>query len=221
MFETIEPIQPDPILGLNEAFQADPNPKKVNLTVGAFTDDEGIVPVLDCVTSAARHVVETETTKAYLNIAGDPVFRRGVGELLAGSSAELRSERAVTVQAPGGTGGLRVIADFVKQNFPSSSVWLSQPTWPNHPNVFRAAGVPVHTYAYYDAANHCLNFPAMLAAVNRIPADDLLVVHGCCHNPTGADLSLQQWIELADVLRQRRILADRRFCLPGICYRAR
>jgi aromatic-amino-acid transaminase len=184
----------DPILGLTEAFNADSNPKKVNLGVGVYYDESGKVPLLECVRRAENLLLEQAAPWAYLPIDGLPAYDRAVRELVFGSdSAALKENRIVTVQALGGTGGLKVGADFLRSILPGAEVWISDPTWENHRGLFENAGFTVRTYPYYDASTHGVNLEAMRAALRSMPAGSIVVLHACCHNPTGADLSADQW----------------------------
>ena len=203
MFETIEMAPADAILGLTEAFKADPNPKKINLGVGVYKDAAGKTPVLRAVKLAEERILAEENTKSYLPIDGSPTYAAAAQALLFGPDHEIvTSQRAVTAQTPGGTGALRVAGDFVARKFPDATVWISDPTWPNHPGVFKASGLKVATYPYFDKATHGVAFDAMLAALAQVPAGDVVVLHGACHNPTGVDLTPAQWHQVADVLAQ-------------------
>ena len=216
MFEQFAPAPPDAILGLTEAFKKDPNPKKVNLGVGIYKDAQGRTPILVSVKRAEERILQEENTKNYLSIDGSPEYGAAVQELLFGADHEIiRSNRSITAQAPGGTGALRVAADFIATMFPGARVWLSDPTWPNHPSVFKAAGLTTAVYPYFDAANNGVAFAAMLAAIKQIPASDVVLLHGCCHNPTGADLSLAQWQEVAAVVAERKLLPLVDFAYQG------
>jgi aspartate/tyrosine/aromatic aminotransferase len=216
MFEHVTPAPPDAILGLTEAFRKDPNPKKVNLGVGVYKDAQGRTPILASVKRAEERLLQHEGTKSYLPIDGSPEYANLVQELLFGKSHEaLTSQRAITVQAPGGTGALRVAADFVARLSPNARVWLSDPTWPNHPNVFRAAGLAVSTYPYFEATRNGIHFEAMLSTIQQIPAGDVLLVHGCCHNPTGSDLTAGQWERIAQVVAERKLLPLIDFAYQG------
>lgn len=213
MFESLTAAPPDAILGLNEAFKDDPSPHKVNLGVGVFKDSAGATPVLACVKEAERRLVDTETTKSYLPIDGHPGYGRHVPQLLFGDSVE--SSRAGTIQTPGGTGALRVAGDFVHAMFPNAKLWLSNPTWANHPNVFTAAGLRIETYGYYDPEAMGLDFAAMLSDLKKVTAGDVVLLHGCCHNPTGVDLSLSQWQEIGALLSERKALPLVDFAYQG------
>jgi len=184
----------DPILGLTEAFNADSNPRKVNLGVGVYYDENGKVPLLECVRRAESLLLEQAAPRAYLPIDGLPAYDRAVRELVFGSdSPALKESRIVTVQALGGTGGLKVGADFLHGILPGAEAWISDPTWENHRGLFENAGFAVRSYAYYDASTHGVNFEGMRAALRSMPAGSIVVLHACCHNPTGADLSAAQW----------------------------
>jgi len=215
MFEQLEAAKPDPILGLTEAFRSDPNPAKINLTVGVYMDAEGRTPVLQTVKQAERQILENQQTKGYLPMTGSPEFGQAIGKLLFGDAHTAMANRIRTAQTPGGTGALRVAGDFLHTLFPQATLWLSQPTWPNHPGVFAAADVPVATYPYFDTASNSLDFSAMLAKLETLPAGDVVLLHGCCHNPTGVDPTLQQWQQIAEVLRDRQLLPLIDFAYQG------
>jgi aromatic-amino-acid transaminase len=207
MFEHLEPYAGDPILSLNEAFQKDSRPHKVNLSIGIYFDDAGRIPVLDCVRQAEAQMLETSAPKPYLPIEGAAAMRSAVQALLLGAGHEaITSGRIATLQTVGSSGGLKVGADFIKRWFPGSGVWVSDPTWDNHRAMFEGAGVAVHTYPYYDPATGGLKFDAMLAAVDALPPRSVVLLHACCHNPTGVDLTPAQWQALIPVLRQRELL---------------
>jgi aspartate/tyrosine/aromatic aminotransferase len=216
MFESINTAPPDPILGLGEAFKKDSNPKKINLSVGVYKDAQGNTPVLASVKEAERRLLEGEKTKNYLSIEGLPDYGRYVRELLFGPQSEIvTSGRAVTAQTPGGTGSLRVAADFLKKQLPMAKVWMSKPTWANHPAIFQAAGFTVETYPYIDASGKSLDFPAMLDALKTVAPTDIVLLHACCHNPTGIDPTLEQWKQIADVLQDRGALPLVDFAYQG------
>lgn len=201
MFESIQAAAPDAILGLNEAFRNDSRTGKINLTVGVYKDETGNTPVLACVKEAERRLVDTETSKGYLPIDGDADYCRLVAELNFGTGHEvLESGRSVTAQAPGGTGALRVAGDFLTATGSARTVWCSTPTWPNHPKVFEASGLEVRNYAYFDAPSHGVNLDEMLNAIRLMPAGDVICLHACCHNPTGADPSSDDWKKIADAV---------------------
>ncbi len=216
MFESIALAPSDPILGLNDAFAKDANPEKINLGVGVFQDASGTTPILACVKEAERRLVAGETSKGYLAISGSPQYGRQVAKLVFGADHPAVAEgRVATAHTPGGTGGLRVAADFIKHNFPVAKIWMSEPTWPNHPTVSRAAGVETATYPYFDAATNGLAFDKLLAAMREIPQGDVLLLHGCCHNPTGVDPTAEQWSAIADVVDQRGLLPLVDFAYQG------
>lgn len=208
MFDHLEPYAGDPILSLNEAFQKDPRADKVNLSIGIYFDDAGRIPVLDCVRQAEAQMLAASGPKPYLPIEGSAAARSAVQGLLFGADHEaVRSGRVATLQTVGSSGGLRVGADFIKRWLPDSSLWVSDPTWDNHRAMFEGAGIAVHTYPYYDAATGGLHFDAMLAALRGLPPRSVVLLHACCHNPTGVDLTAAQWGALIPVLRERELLA--------------
>ncbi|MBP85520.1 MAG: aromatic amino acid aminotransferase [Planctomycetaceae bacterium] len=216
MFENLEVAPPDAILGLTEAFKNDPNPQKINLSVGVYKDADGTTPILKCVKEAERKLLDEEQSKGYLGIDGLADFGRHARQLLFGEGHEaLTSGRAVSVQTPGGTGALRVAADFLKRKFANSRIWCSKPTWVNHPKVFEAADRQVETYDYIDAAGTGLNFEAMADSLQQIPAGDVVLLHGCCHNPTGIDPTPDQWKRIADIVHERRLLPLIDFAYQG------
>lgn len=216
MFEHISPAPPDSILGLGEAFKGDPNPRKINLSVGVYKDARGNTPVLASVKEAERRLLDAEKTKNYLSIEGLPDYGRYVRELLFGGEHEIvRSQRAVTAQTPGGTGSLRVAADFLKKQLPLATAWMSKPTWANHPAIFQAAGLAVEQYPYIDAAGRSLDFAAMLEGLKQVRPGDIVLLHACCHNPTGIDPTLEQWKQIADVVYERQALPLVDFAYQG------
>jgi aromatic-amino-acid transaminase len=194
LFSAIEMAPRDPILGITEAFNADTNTAKINLGVGVYYDDKGKVPLLECVQKAEAKLMEQPTPRTYLPIEGLAAYDKAVQELVFGAdSAVIQEKRALTVQAIGGTGALKIGADFLKRFLPTSDVYISDPSWENHRALFESAGFTVHNYAYYDAATRGVNFDGMLAALKAMPAGSIVVLHACCHNPTGADLTQDQW----------------------------
>ena len=207
MFQHLEPYAGDPILSLNEAFQKDSRKDKVNLSIGIYFDDAGRIPVLDCVRQAEAQMLALGAAKPYLPIEGSAVARTAVQHLLFGDEHEaVRSGRVATLQTVGSSGGLRVGADFIKRWLPGSALWVSDPTWDNHRAMFEGAGITVHTYPYYDPATGGLQFDAMLASLRTLPPRSVVLLHACCHNPTGVDLSPAQWDALIPVLRERDLL---------------
>ncbi len=200
MFEKLDMAPADPILGLSAAFKSDSNPQKINLGVGVYQDSSGKTPILESVKEAEKRILAHATSKTYLAIEGAPEYASAVQSLLLGSDHEIRTtSRAVTVQSPGGTGALRIAGDFLQRHYPGAKIWLSQPTWANHPKIFAAAGLAVQSYAYFDAATNSLDFAALLASLRAIPAGDIALLHGCCHNPTGVDPTPEQWVQIADI----------------------
>ncbi len=206
-FSHLEPYAGDPILSLNDAFQKDPRVDKVNLSIGIYFDDAGRIPVLDCVRQAEAQMLADSGTKSYLPIEGSAAMRGAVQQLLFGAGHEaLTSGRVATLQTVGSSGGLKVGADFIKRWLPGSALWVSDPTWDNHRAMFEGAGVPVHTYPYYDPATGGLKFAEMLATLQGLPARSVVLLHACCHNPTGVDLTREQWAQLIPVLKARELL---------------
>src|SRR5215213_7742639 len=202
------PMAPsDPILGITEAFVADQNPKKVNLGVGVYYDDNGKVPVLECVRRAQAERAKASPPFSYLPIDGLAAYDRAVQDLVFGKGAPVIAEkRAVTIQAIGGTGGLKIGADFLKQIAPQSEVWISDPSWENHRQLFEAAGFKVRNYPYYDAKTRGLDFPGVRSALDSLPAGTIVVLHACCHNPTGVDLSEANWKEVLGIVQKRGLI---------------
>lgn len=217
MFQSVEPAPPDAILGLSDAFRADPSSNKVNLTVGVYTDATGVTPVMACVKSAERILLDQETSKTYLGIDGLPAYDQFVPRLMLGTNhVAITEQRVITAQTPGGTGALRVAADWLSTSFPGSTVWLSTPTWPNHPHVFHAGHCQTKSYAYYDTARNEIDFPAMCESLSQVQPGDVVVLHGCCHNPTGADLKDTQWNEVAALLKQHQAIPLVDFAYQGL-----
>jgi aromatic-amino-acid transaminase len=197
------PMAPsDPILGVTEAFVADPNPRKVNLGVGVYYDDAGKIPLLECVRHAESERLKTAPDRGYLPIDGLAAYDRVVQELVFGS----QKGNIVTVQALGGTGGLRIGADFLRRISPGAQLWISDPSWENHRQLFEAAGFTVSSYPYYDAKTHGLDFAGMQHALGALPAGSIVVLHACCHNPTGVDLSREQWGKVLDIVMSRGLV---------------
>jgi len=208
IFQSVELAPRDPILGITEAFNADPNPNKVNLGVGVYSDDNGKVPVLECVKRAEQLLAAEISPRTYLPIDGMPAYVRAVQNLILGDdSAAVREQRVVGVQALGGTGALKIAADFLFRIDPTSQsksqVWISNPSWENHRALFESAGFVVKNYPYYDAATRGLDFDAMVNALQTLPTGDIVVLHACCHNPTGADLTPEQWTRVIEIVKAR------------------
>ncbi|CAD6539176.1 Tyrosine aminotransferase [Paraburkholderia hiiakae] len=207
MFEHIDAYPGDPILSLNENFQKDPRQNKVNLSIGIYFDDEGRLPVMKAVHAAEAAILEEPGPKPYLPMAGFAQYRDAVQALVFGAECPSRAAgRIATVQTLGGSGALKVGADFIKRYFATSQVWVSDPTWENHRFIFERAGFTVNTYPYYDEVTGGLKFEAMLSAIDALPAKSVVLLHACCHNPTGVDLDRAQWERLIDVLQKRDLL---------------
>jgi aromatic-amino-acid transaminase len=207
LLATVELAPRDPIMGVTEAFNADPNPRKVNLGVGVYCDDTGKVPLLECVKHAEREMTDKASPRSYLPIDGIPTYDREVCALLFGADADVISAgRAVTVQALGGTGALKVGADFLRRFAPGAQVWISDPSWENHRALFEGAGFTVNTYPYYDAPTRGLDFAGMRAALETLPAGSIVLLHACCHNPTGVDPTAAQWGEIISIVRARGLV---------------
>ncbi|MFZ2989031.1 aromatic amino acid transaminase [Ideonella sp.] len=207
MFSHIEPYAGDPILTLNEDFQKDPRSDKINLSIGIYFDDAGRIPVMEAVRQAEQRISHQTGPKPYLPMEGLPAFRSEVQTLLFGAQhPALQAERVATIQSVGSSGGLKVGADFIKRWFPEAAIWVSDPTWDNHKAVFEGAGLTVHSYPYYDAATGGLRFEAMLDALRQLPPRSVVLLHACCHNPTGVDLTPAQWDALLPVLREGALM---------------
>ena len=207
MFSHVDAYPGDPILTLNEDFQKDPRPGKINLSIGIYFDDAGKLPVMGAVREAEAALLSAIGPKPYLPMSGAPDYRQAVQSLLFGAQHEaVTSGRIATIQTIGGSGALKVGGDFLKRYFPSSQVWVSDPTWDNHRAMFEGAGFTVNTYPYYDPSTGGLKFDAMLSAIDALPAKSIVLLHACCHNPTGVDLSQDQWKALTAVLKARDLL---------------
>ena len=207
MFEHIDAYPGDPILTLNENFQKDPRETKVNLSIGIYFDDEGRLPVMGAVRQAEAALLAEAGPKPYLPMSGFAQYREAVQALVFGAQCPSRAAgRIASVQTVGGSGALKVGADFIKRYFPMSQVWVSDPSWENHRFIFERAGFTVNTYPYYDEATGGLKFDAMLSAISALPPKSVVLLHACCHNPTGVDLERAQWEQLIDVLQARDLL---------------
>ena len=208
MFQHVEAYPGDPILSLNEAFGKDPRPNKINLSIGIYFDDAGKIPMLPSVRAAEHKVVADAGARPYLPMEGAANFRTAVQELLFGKeSAAVKAGRVVTMQMVGSSGGLKIGGDFIKRYFPASTMLVSDPTWDNHRAVFEGCGITVKTYPYYDAATGGLRFDAMLEALKAAEKHSVVLLHACCHNPTGVDLTKAQWQALVPVLKARELIA--------------
>ena len=207
LFATVEMAPRDPILGLNEQFNADPNPAKVNLGVGVYFDETGKLPLLKCVQEAEKMMMEAPKARGYLPIDGIAAYDKAVQGLVFGADSEaVKAGRIATVQALGGTGGLKIGADLLKRMNPGAKVLISDPSWENHRALFESAGFPVESYAYYDAARRGVDFDAMLAALNGAAQGSVVVLHACCHNPTGYDITLAQWAQVIETVAARGLV---------------
>ncbi len=216
MFENITAAPADPILGLNDQFLSDPRSDKINLGVGVYKDENGNTPVLNSVKKAEKRLLDTENSKTYLGIPGSADYALAVQQLLFGADSPIVSEgRAQTAQTPGGTGGLRVAAELISRQIGARRVWVSDPTWANHIGIFQSAGLDISRYAYYDADRHDMDFESMLADLSQASAGDVVLFHGCCHNPTGIDPDREQWARLADLCSTRGLLPLFDFAYQG------
>lgn len=206
LFTAVEMAPRDPILGLNEQFAADTNPNKVNLGVGVYFDDNGKLPLLKCVQTAEKQMVDAPKPRGYLPMDGVAAYDAAVKGLVFGADSEpVKSGRVVTAQGIGGTGGLKIGADFLKKLSPNAKVMISDPSWENHRALFTAAGFVVESYPYYDAATRRINFDGMLAALNAAPEGTIVVLHACCHNPTGYDITAAQWDQVVATVKARKL----------------
>ncbi|VVM60419.1 amino acid aminotransferase [Pseudomonas fluorescens] len=214
-FDAIGRVPGDPILGLMEAYAQDSNPRKFDLGVGVYKDAQGLTPIPEAVKIAEARLVESQDTKTYIGGHGNPLFGKVINELVLGADSKLIAEqRAGATQTPGGTGALRLAADFIAQCLPGKGVWLSNPTWPIHETIFAAAGVKVSHYPYVGSDNR-LDVEAMLAVLNEVPKGDVVLLHACCHNPTGFDLNHDDWQRVLDVVRARNLLPLIDFAYQG------
>ena len=219
MFSTVEMAPRDPILGLNEQFNADPKPAKVNLGVGVYFGDDGKLPLLKCVQAAEAAMAAAPKPRGYLPIDGIAAYDSAVKGLVFGAdSAIVKAGRVATVQGIGGTGALKVGADFLKKLYPQSKVLISDPSWENHRALFTNAGFTVENYAYYDATTRTVNFPAMLAALNAAAPNTIVVLHACCHNPTGYDISAADWDQVVAAVKAKNLVAFLDMAYQGFGY---
>ncbi|WP_428386573.1 aromatic amino acid transaminase [Mucisphaera sp.] len=216
MFENIQPAPPDPILGLTDAYKADTNPHKINLGVGVFQDASGKTPILASVKAAEKALLETEQTKSYLPIDGSPAYAAAVKRLLFPEAGPILTDRrAASLHTPGGTGALRVAGEYLRAHHPEANLWLSAPTWPNHTPIFEAARLHLQTYPYYDPTAQRLDLDAMLDAIDQARPGDAVLLHGCCHNPTGVDPTPDQWKAIAKKLADKKLLPILDFAYQG------
>ena len=202
MLETLTAQPQDKILQLIALYRDDPRPEKIDLGVGVYKDASGVTPVMRAVKRAEHRLWETETTKTYTTLAGDPAFATALTSMILGQP----SDRAAAIATPGGTGAIRQALELIKLSAPNATVWLSDPTWPNHPSIIRYLGMRMEEYRYFDAATRGIDFDGLKADLARVQPGDVVLLHGCCHNPTGANLTITQWAEVADLLETRRAI---------------
>ncbi|NNE64187.1 MAG: aminotransferase class I/II-fold pyridoxal phosphate-dependent enzyme, partial [Gammaproteobacteria bacterium] len=204
MFELLSAMPEDPILGLMAAYRKDPREQKIDLGVGVYQNDRGQTPVMRAVQKAEDRLIKQQSTKTYQGIAGDPEYNRQVLELLLGGDhPTLADGRAASIQTPGGSGALRIGAEVIRRANPDARLWVGTPTWPNHIPLLGSSGFQIEQYPYYDHKNHCVDFESMLGALQQVPQGDIVLLHGCCHNPTGSDLNRQQWQQVTELAQQR------------------
>lgn len=204
MFSQLKPVATDPILGLMAAYREDPNPQKVDLGVGVYKDEQGHTAVLKSVKEAEALRLKLEDSKTYIGMAGEPAFNSHIEKLAFGPAhTVLLANRVTTAHTPGGTGALRVAAEFIKRANPDATIWVTNPTWANHISLFQAAGLKVKEYAYYDYQTKGLQVEQMFADLQQVPAGDVVLVHACCHNPSGMDLNFEQWQRFAAIAKER------------------
>jgi len=200
MFQSLQALPADPILGLMASYRADTNPLKIDLGIGVYKDEHGATPIMTAVKKAEDYLLQSQQTKTYIGPTGSAEYNDVVAELLLGQALNASlGKRRVTIQAPGGCGGLRLAAEFIKGANPDATVWVSDPTWANHIPLLGSAGLKISTYPYYDYASHSVRFDEMAEKLKTVPKGDLVLLHGCCHNPSGADLSPEQWLIIRDI----------------------
>ena len=207
MFQSIDALPADPILGLNQTFQKDSNPDKINLSVGVYQNAKGQTPIFSAVKKAEQRLIDAQMTKTYAPQAGDPAFLHHISRLLLSDSiVDELGDRLAAVMTPGGCGALRMGAELLVSTGFKGKVWVSNPTWANHFPLLQSAGLSLTTYRYYDSGLHGVDFPAMLEDLQQIPEGDVVLLHGCCHNPTGADITQEQWDQVIEVLAERKLV---------------
>ena len=217
MFETLKELPQDAILGIMTLFREDQDPGKIDLSVGVYQDEDGNTPILDTVRRAEQQLIAAQQTKSYVAIAGNADFNAQMETLMFGADhVALRDGRISTVQSPGGSGGLCVAAHLILRAKPGARVWLSDPSWPNHSPLLKLAGLTLEQYPYYDRAKHRIDFEAMLATFEELDGGEIVLLHGCCHNPSGADLSYEQWDTLAELFERRGIIPFIDFAYLGL-----
>lgn len=216
MFEKIEMAPADPILGLNDAFKNDKSPAKINLGVGVFKNSNGETPILKSVKKAEKILLDNEKTKNYLSIEGTLEYTTAIKKLIFGEeNSVITSGRAVTVQSPGGTGALKIAADFIKKFMPDAEIWISNPSWENHKALFNEVGFTVNNYPYYNYETNRLDFDNLIQQLLSIPSKDVVVLHACCHNPTGIDINTEQWQKVIEIAQERKFLVLFDFAYQG------
>ncbi|MEQ1903437.1 MAG: amino acid aminotransferase [Pirellulaceae bacterium] len=216
MFEKLTVAPPDPVFGLAEAFRNDKNPRKINLTVGAYQTEDGLTPVLDCVKRAEEKILAHEKTKNYLPIEGETVYGDLIARLVLGDSSSIVEDRRyATAHTPGGTAALRIAADLLRINCQTKTIWVCDPTWANHPQIFASAGMKVEWYPYLTPDRKALGFDAMMSALSGAAAGDAILLHTVCHNPTGFDLNREQWLEVLSLVEKRRLIPIFDFAYQG------
>jgi len=217
VFETLKPLPPDAILGIMTLFRADTHPSKIDLSVGVYQDEQGRTPVLASVKRAEQAIIDAQDSKTYVAIAGNAGFNSGVSELLYGKDhPALKAGRVSTVQTPGGSGGLSVAGHLLSRSKPNARIYISEPTWPNHLPLLKMAGLELDTYPYYDYTRHRVDFDAMASKLDKAKAGELVLIHGCCHNPCGADLSREQWEALTQLCERRGLVPFIDFAYQGL-----
>uniref|UniRef100_A0A1A9Z1I7 Aspartate aminotransferase, mitochondrial n=1 Tax=Glossina pallidipes TaxID=7398 RepID=A0A1A9Z1I7_GLOPL len=217
MFELITAAPLDPVLGLKDIINQDKRKNKINLGIGIYKDIHGKTPVLNCVKQAELILIKTETTKNYLNIEGLPSFLEKTKQLIFGKNI-IKFENIASVQTPGGTSALKIAADFLIQNTQIRRVWISDPSWPNHKKIFYTAGFEVYQYPYFNKNQNALNFCEMKNCLNNIKKNEAVILHGCCHNPTGIDLTNEQWVEIAKIVQKKCWMPIFDYAYQGFAY---
>jgi len=216
LFEQVKAAPPDPILGLTDDFRNDPNPEKINLTVGVYQDETGVSPVLEAVKEAEKRIAEASNSKSYLPINGHPDYLGHTQRLVFGENNEMIEIGCIaSVHTPGGTGALRLAGDFVRQCLGKRNIWVSNPTWANHQGIFSKTDLDISVYPYYDKESHRLNLAGMITVLKDIPENEVVLFHACCHNPTGVDPTAEDWETIAKVCKERRLLPIIDFAYQG------
>ena len=207
MLENLKPISKDAILGIMALFRDDNNDEKIDLSVGVYQNQEGVTPVLSSVKKAESQLIEDQKTKSYVSIAGNSIFNSSIQNLIFGKDHDaIQSGRVSTIQTPGGSGGLCIAAHLILRSNRKTKVWLSNPSWPNHYPLLKLAGLSLEQYPYYNYQNHSIDFISLLSAVEKMNQGDLILLHGCCHNPSGSDFSMEQWKELGYLLKKKKVI---------------